>query len=112
MDKIARYKKIISEELTHQSDNKASDMPDIYNQLIIGKDGNQFVLFVMGWHRKEYIHNVAFHIEVREEKVWIHEDKTDVGIARVFVNKGIPEKDIVLGFARPYSRASVSTAAH
>lgn len=109
MDKATLFRKIILEELNLQAANKASDMPDIYNQLLVSKDGNQFVLFVMGWYRKEYIHNVAFHIEIRDGKVWIHEDKTDVGIAKIFVNRGIPEKDIILGFAHPYSRSSVST---
>lgn len=112
MDKINLYRRIISEELTHQADNRASDMPDVYNQLIVSRDDNQYILLVLGWHGKEYIHNVAFHIEIREGQVWIHEDKTDVGIADVFVKKGISERDLILGFTHPYSRSSVPASIH
>lgn len=79
-------------------------MPDIYNQLIISEDNNQFLLLVMGWHGKKYVHTVAYHLEIRDAKVWIHENRTDVDIAEALAQKGIAAGDIILGFTQPYHR--------
>ena len=112
MDRIKSYQNIIKEALKTHASYRSSDMPDIDNQLIINEKGSQFVMIVSGWYRKEYIHNIVFHIEVKEEKVWIYEDLTDVGIANELIEKGIPESDIFLAYNQPYgsnySRAKVA----
>ena len=45
------------------------------------------------------------HIQLRDDKVWIHEDLTGVGIAKNLKEKGILAEDIVLGFVEPALRA-------
>jgi len=104
MDRITKYKGILRGELSEQATYGASDMPQIYSQAIVSEDENHYLLIILGWHQKKYVHNLAFHLELRDGKVWIHEDKTDVGIADRLVERGIPSSDIVLGFGTPYSR--------
>ncbi|MEZ4887801.1 MAG: element excision factor XisI family protein [Chitinophagales bacterium] len=38
------------------------------------------------------------------DKVWVHEDNTDLGIAEVIARAGIPKSKIVLGFWAVHSR--------
>ncbi len=107
MDKISRYKKIIREEVLLQETYRASDLPDIYNQAIVSEDQSHYLLITMGWHQKKYIHTLAFHLEVKEDKVWIHEDKTDTPIANRLIELGVDASDIVFGFEAPYSLPEV-----
>ncbi|MHC5829213.1 MAG: element excision factor XisI family protein [Nostoc sp.] len=41
---------------------------------------------------------------MKDDKVWIQNDNTEVGIANELVDRGIPKKDIVLGYKAPYLR--------
>ena len=104
MDRIIQYKTILREILNEQLSYGASDMPEVYNQAIVSEDENHFQLIVLGWYHNKYVYNLAFHLELREGKVWVHEDKTDAGIADRLVERGIISSDIVLGFGAPYSR--------
>ena len=94
---------MLQETLETHASYTSSDMPNVRNQLVINKDGKQFVLILSGWHNKEYIHNLAFHIEIKDNKVWIYEDLTDAGIAYELMEKGIPESDIFLAYNQPYN---------
>lgn len=101
MGKIERYKKILASELDFYANYKYVDMPILNNQAIISQDNNIFILIVMGWHRKDYIHNLVFHIEIKEDKVVIHEDRTDFGMANELMEKGISKSDIILNYLKP-----------
>ena len=102
MDKIDKYRSIISNALECYQSYASSDMPNVYNKVITSEDKNTYILMVIGWHEKNYHHILAIHIEIKNGKVWIHEDKTDFGISLTLEEHGIPSKDIVLGFAQPY----------
>ena len=102
MDKINQYKSIIQKELKCQASYSNSDMPNVHSQAIVSEDGNHFILLILGWNGKHYHHQLAFHIEIKNGLVWIHEDKTDTGIALNLEENGIPSSDIILGFAQPY----------
>ena len=76
----------------------------IEKQLIINKEETQFLLMAVGWHKGLYTHYVVFHIELKEEKVWLHENRTDSNIANELVIAGIPAEKIVLHFVETYLR--------
>lgn len=44
------------------------------------------------------------HVEVRDDKFWIHYDGTEVGIADDLVKAGVPVDRIVLAFHTPEIR--------
>ena len=49
-----------------------------------------------------------FNIQIKDNKIWIHEDTTDFNISKIFINQGIPKSDIVLGFVKSFeSKMSV-----
>ena len=67
-------------------------------ELIIDKNENHFILLDIGWQGDEFIHEWVFHIEIKDDKVWIHEDMTDRSIAKELIDAGIDESDIVISF--------------
>ena len=44
------------------------------------------------------------HIDIKEGKIWIQHDGTEIGIANELVEMGVPKQDIVLAFHAPYKR--------
>src|SRR5262245_39471321 len=51
------------------------------------------------------IHRGWAHIELQYNKIWIHEDGTEEGIANLLLAAGIPRDGIVLAFHAPSLQA-------
>ncbi|MDX2282262.1 MAG: element excision factor XisI family protein [Saprospiraceae bacterium] len=60
--------------------------------------------------KDEYQFYVIFHFDIKDGKVWLQENRTDVLIAQELSDKGIPKKDIVLGLQYPELRADTGYA--
>ncbi len=104
MDKITKYKQLIQKEMEYQASIRIANIPDVPSKLFIGENKQFFTLYFIGWQGKEYIHNHLFNIEIIGDKVWIHEDATDICIADKLVERGIAKEDIVLGYIPKYAR--------
>lgn len=104
MDKVTRYKQLIQEEMEYQASIRLANMPDVASKLFVGEDKKQFILLYIGWQDKRYLHHFLFNIEIIGDKVWVHEDATDISIADKLIERGIPKEDIVLGFVPMYAR--------
>ncbi len=61
-------------------------------------------MFHVGWRGERRVFGCVIHIEIREEKIWIQRDGTEVGIANELIAAGVPKSDIVLGYRSPYMR--------
>lgn len=61
-------------------------------------------------HRKvrllsnSYIFNIAFHAHIQNEKIYMLQYRTEVGIADWLVEEGIDKQDIVLAYFSPSHR--------
>lgn len=104
MDRIKKYRTVIREFLTSEANKKISNAPDLERQLIIDKDENQFILMTIGWHEEVYKHYAVFHLQLKNNKIWLHQNNTDTDIGELFVKKGIAKSEIVLGFLEPFER--------
>lgn len=104
MDKLKNDARIIQNILAKHSQHKAEDASNLSNKLIIGSTSQDFMLLEMGWQNKRYQHHILFHIELKDEKIWVHQDNTDVGIAYEIEAAGIARDKIVLGFVPPYAQ--------
>ncbi len=43
-------------------------------------------------------------MEIKDGKIWIERDGTEIGVANELVEAGVPKQDIVLAFRAPYKR--------
>ena len=105
MTKLKQYKKILTEVFTYQSTLHFSNAPEVEQQLIINKDETQFLVMVIGWIEEEYKHFTLLHAQLKDDKVWLHQNNTDEDIGAVLEKKGIPKLEIVIGFLTPFERA-------
>ncbi len=105
MDKIVKYQNTII-SLFKEYDNFWGNSGGLKNHIIADKERNDFVMIATGWQNpNKYAHLLCFHISIIDGKVWIHENNTEAMIANELVEKGIAQKDIVLGFVEPTARA-------
>ncbi len=98
MDKLKRYRSIIREIVTEIAGMTPSDEQS-ETQIIMDEERGHYVLFSIGWQNivREYLPFV--HIDINSDgKIWIQHDGTDLKIALMLFERGIPKSDIVLAY--------------
>jgi len=44
------------------------------------------------------------HLDIKNEKIWIQRNMTEIDIGQVLVEMGVSKEDIILGLHPPYKR--------
>lgn len=50
------------------------------------------------------IYGCSIHLDIKDEKIWIQINNTELDVGQDLVERGIPKEDIVIGFQPPYLR--------
>jgi hypothetical protein len=103
MDKLEPDRQIIQTLMTEQAGHKSLN-PNIERELICDTNRDRYLLVTLGWEEAHHIYGCIIHIEIRNEKIWIQRNMTDVDFAEELVEMGVPKTDIVLGFHSPFKR--------
>lgn len=110
--KIKNYQKILADILEEYASAYNRNTKEIEAQVICDYQGNHFQLLHIGWDREKYRFSVIFHFDIKNGKIWLQENRTDILIAKELVERGVPKDDIVLGFQpqeeRKYSGYAVA----
>jgi hypothetical protein len=77
---------------------------EIEVQLICDTTHDHYQVLDIGWSGYDRIYNPVMHLDIKNEKIWIQRNMTDIQIAEELVEMGIPREDIVLGLQAPYKR--------
>lgn len=104
MDKLKSYKEIIKKELSTQASIPFANASNLQHHLIINKEETQFILLKLGWMNDIFKHGLIYHFQIKDNKVWLYKNNTDIDIGARLVKQGIPKSDIVLGFVSEYER--------
>ena len=104
------YSKIVEKILEHHTGNDLEEETEV--QLLIDRERNHYQILHLGWIEEGQVRVYAciIHIDIKEGKIWIQRDGTEIGIANELINMGVPEQDIVLGFHAPYKRDLIQLA--
>ena len=92
-----------------------ADLPyafgDLKHYLIVSDDKRHYLLMTIGWDNRIRVHGCVTHLEIIDDKIWIHRDGLEDGIATDLLRAGIPKSQIVLAFhppeVRPYTEFAV-----
>ena len=88
MDKIAKYRQIIQDFLTEIGSYK-SHFPEIETQLIFDTTRDHYQVLKTGWRDLERTYGIVIHIDIKDDKIWIQRNATDLLIAEDLVQRGI-----------------------
>ena len=98
------YAKIIEETLANHTGNDLEQETEV--QLLIDRERNHYQILHLGWIEEGQVRVYAciIHVDIKDGKIWIQRDGTEIGVANELLKMGVPEQDIVLGFQAPYKR--------
>lgn len=103
MDKLEKYRQIIQTRLSEYAGYKSLN-PSIEREFICDTNSDRYLIVNLGWQETHHVYGCMIHMEIRNEKIWIQRNMTDVDFAEELVELGVPKTDIVLGFHSPFKR--------
>jgi XisI protein len=103
MNKVEQYREYIQRLLTEYSNHKSLN-EDVEAQTVFDKEHDHYQLVHVGWRNYRRIYGCVLHLDIKDGKIWVQHDGTEIGIVSDLEALGVPKKDIVLGFHAPYKR--------
>ena len=100
MDKLEKYRQCVKKLLQDHSSNDHQ----IECQLICDIENDHYQIVEMGWQNFTRIYACYIHIDIKDQKIWIQNNMTEIDLGEELVDRGVPASDIVLGFQHPYKR--------
>ena len=105
MDKIKKYQDILVEYLEDYAKTvKPKNLPDVDAYVIADRKNNHFQFLRIGWQGQYHVFSAILHFDIKNGKVWVQQNNTERDVVDVFMEKGIPKEDIVMGFHPPNVR--------
>jgi hypothetical protein len=77
---------------------------EIESQIITDTEHDHYQLTQVGWKNSRRIYGCVLHLDIKEQKIWIQHNGTELDIAEELVKLGIPKQHIVIGFQSPFKR--------
>jgi hypothetical protein len=108
---VEQYRQWIQQLLLERAQRKPSQ-EGIETQAILDTDRDHYLLLHTGWQGNRRTHGCSLHLDIKDGKIWIQHDGTEVGIATQLLELGVPASDIVLAFHSPYMRQFTEFAPH
>lgn len=100
---IERYRELIKSIVEKHVRCDCEDR-EVETQIAFDIERDRYLMFHVGWRGEKRVYGCVIHIEIKEGKIWIQRDGTEVGIANELIESGVPKSDIVLGYRSPYMR--------
>jgi hypothetical protein len=103
MAKVDTYRQYIQEAIERYA-GQPSAYGDVETQVVFDTERDHYQLVHAGWHQNRRMYGCILHVDLKDGKIWIQHDGTEIGIANELVAMGVPKEDIVLAFQAPYKR--------
>lgn len=103
MERIEYYRQCIRNLLTEQASVEKNN-PNVECQLVFDTEHDHYQLLDIGWEGLKRVYNCLIHLDIKDGKIWIQRNTTELDIAQALVEKRVSKEDIVLGLHPPYKR--------
>jgi hypothetical protein len=111
MDNLEHYRASIQTLLEKHGQSKPRN-EDVENELFFDTARDHYQLMRVGWKGLERIYYTVLHFDIKDGKIWLQHNATDVDVGQELVEMGIDREDIVLGlhpsYKRPYTSYGVA----
>jgi hypothetical protein len=97
MAKLEEYREKVKQLLTKYSQYKPS-YGEVEVEQIFDSERDHYQIISVGWNNQKRVYGTMMHMDIKNEKVWIQQNTTEVDIASELVEMGVPKYDIVIGF--------------
>ena len=98
MDRIAKFQEVLVSVLRDYQPRFVNDTGTEV-QVVADTTSNYYQLFRHGWtHDDQFLHYAIFSLRIRDGKIWLLDNRSDVDITEDLMAKGVRREEIVLGF--------------
>jgi serine/threonine protein kinase len=104
---IEQYRQYIRQLLSERAQRAANQYhneKEYEVQAIFDAEHDHYQLLHVGWRNDRRQFGCILHLDIKNGKIWIQQDGTEIGIANQLVELGVPPQDIILAFHEPEVR--------
>lgn len=103
MANLAHYRQCVQAILTKHGSHQPR-YGEIESELILDTERDHYQLMHLGWNGLRRVYQSVMHFDIKNDKVWIQQNMTDIDLAQELIEIGVLKEDIVLGLQPPYKR--------
>ncbi|WP_414622154.1 XisI protein [Calothrix sp. CCY 0018] len=103
MDNLNEYREKVKQILIKCSKYKPS-YEEVEIEQIFDIERDRYQVVSVGWNNQKRIYGCMMHLDIKNDKIWIQQNTTEIDIASELVEMGIPKHDIIIGFHTPKMR--------
>ncbi|MCY7331780.1 MAG: XisI protein [Pseudanabaena sp. CAN_BIN31] len=103
IDKSEQYRSIVKQVLTEYASYKPS-YGDIEVTTVFDRESDRYLVLAIGWDNKHRVYGSSMQLDIKNGKVWIQVNNTELDIGQELIDLGVAREDIVIGFQPPYMR--------
>lgn len=112
MDKMTKYRELTKKILKeHVEISQRQPIPGVEKLLIADDETGHYIWLNLGWRSGERFNSPIIQARIKDGKIWIEENWTDIDIADQLMEAGVPKQDIVLALHAPEMRQYTEFAA-
>jgi XisI protein len=103
MASVENYRECVKKLLSKYASYKYS-YGEVETQTVFDTERDHYQIVNVGWEQKHRVYGCSIHIDIKDGKVWIQWNGTDIDIGEELAELGVPKHHIVIGFHPPYMR--------
>lgn len=103
MDKVQQYRQLVKDILQEQA-HPYNDSQEVEPSIICDIENDHYQLAYIGWEDQRRVFGIILHFDIKDGKIWVQYNGTELPIAEILTERGVPKTDIVLGFHSPFKR--------
>ncbi|MDY7013242.1 MAG: XisI protein [Cyanobacteriota bacterium] len=103
MEKIERYRAFVQQILEDYA-SLSPDDDEVNTERIFDTERDHYQIVYAGWKNRRRMYGCVLHLDIKDGKIWVQHDGTEIGMADELVKLGVPKEDIVLAFQEPLVR--------
>ena len=105
MGSLKKYQDAIMQVMEEFASVPFSNAPTVEKQIIADKERNRYQVIGFGWEEEDKLaYSTFLHFEIKNGKVWVQQNWTEIPVATRLIEQGVAKSDIVLGFVPEYAR--------
>ncbi|WP_013324910.1 XisI protein [Gloeothece verrucosa] len=103
MDKLSLYRQYIKDLLSKY--NSSEPPKENYeSQLIFDEIRDHYLWLDVGWNKAKRVYFTVVHFDIKDGKIWLQKNATDLDPAEDLLEMGVDRQDIILGLQPPHKR--------
>lgn len=105
MAELDFYRELVKKLLQEFHDYSNSGKNDgVESELILDRERDHYLWLEVGWQNNKYVYAPFIHIDIKDGKIWLQRNFTDIDLGEKLIAMGAKKEDIILGLHSPFMR--------